>query len=190
MLASTPSASPRPRTASTGCERQRSSTAGLRCSLPWGGPCPSCGVSGASRFLDSFTINHRLTTTTNKMMKIIALIALINVAAAFNVQRPVARQARLSMEGEAPPARQPSAARMAAKWLPVGNTMAPKLLDGSLAADVGFDPFGLAKTKNGLYWMREAEVKHGRLAMLAAVGWPLSELWRLRSQQIPRLFHN
>jgi len=25
--------------------------------------------------------------------------------------------------------------------------------------------------------MREAEIKHGRLAMLAAVGWPLSELW-------------
>ena len=25
--------------------------------------------------------------------------------------------------------------------------------------------------------MREAEVKHGRLAMLAAAGWPLSELW-------------
>jgi hypothetical protein len=119
------------------------------------------------------------------MMKIIALIALINVAAAFNVQRPVARQARLSMEGEAPPARQPSAARMAAKWLPVGNTMAPKLLDGSLAADVGFDPFGLAKTKNGLYWMREAEVKHGRLAMLAAVGWPLSELWH---KEIASLF--
>ena len=25
--------------------------------------------------------------------------------------------------------------------------------------------------------MREAEIKHARLAMLAAVGWPLSELW-------------
>lgn len=25
--------------------------------------------------------------------------------------------------------------------------------------------------------MRDAEVKHGRLAMLAAVGWPISELW-------------
>jgi light-harvesting complex II chlorophyll a/b binding protein 4 len=25
--------------------------------------------------------------------------------------------------------------------------------------------------------MREAEIKHSRLAMLAAAGWPLSELW-------------
>lgn len=54
----------------------------------------------------------------------------------------------------------------------------PKLLDGTLAGDVGFDPFGLAgETKEDLIFKREAEIKHGRLAMLAAVGWPLSELW-------------
>lgn len=28
-----------------------------------------------------------------------------------------------------------------------------------------------------LMWMREAEMKHARLAMLAAAGWPLAELW-------------
>lgn len=28
-----------------------------------------------------------------------------------------------------------------------------------------------------LLWMREAEIKHARLAMLAAAGWPLAELW-------------
>lgn len=33
--------------------------------------------------------------------------------------------------------------------------------------DFGFDPLGLAKTKGGLYFMREAEIKHARLAMLA-----------------------
>lgn len=43
--------------------------------------------------------------------------------------------------------------------------------------DVGFDPIGLSKSTKTLYWMREAETKHGRLAMLAAVGWPISELW-------------
>lgn len=54
---------------------------------------------------------------------------------------------------------------------------APLALDGTLAGDVGFDPLGFSKDKKALYWMREAETKHGRLAMLAAVGWPLSELF-------------
>ena len=51
------------------------------------------------------------------------------------------------------------------------------MLDGTLAADAGFDPLGFSTSKKTLYWMREAEVKHARLAMLAALGWPLSELW-------------
>jgi len=54
----------------------------------------------------------------------------------------------------------------------------PKLLDGSMPGDVGFDPFGFAGAdKASLMYMREAEIKHARLAMLAVVGWPLAELW-------------
>ena len=53
----------------------------------------------------------------------------------------------------------------------------PPMLDGTLAGDVGFDPAGFANSRAELYNLREAEVKHGRLAMLAAVGWPLAELW-------------
>lgn len=54
----------------------------------------------------------------------------------------------------------------------------PKLLDGTMAGDVGFDPFNFGGAdKESLMNMREAELKHGRLAMLAAVGWPLAELW-------------
>jgi len=49
--------------------------------------------------------------------------------------------------------------------------------DGYLAGDKGFDPLLLADTPKKLLWFREAEVKHARLAMLAAVGWPLSELF-------------
>jgi hypothetical protein len=64
-----------------------------------------------------------------------------------------------------------------AQWFPLINLKAPEMLDGSLAGDVGFDPLGFSKSKKTLYWMREAEIKHARLAMLAAVGWPLSELW-------------
>jgi hypothetical protein len=85
----------------------------------------------------------------------------------------------------------------------------PKLLDGSLPGDVGFEyvyrsslprlprschlpcshsfrlsslslssPFGFSGAdKASLMYMREAEIKHSRLAMLAVLGWPLAELW-------------
>jgi hypothetical protein len=52
----------------------------------------------------------------------------------------------------------------------------PKLLTGELAGDFGFDPLGLARSKEELWNYREMEIKHARLAMLAAAGWPLSEL--------------
>ena len=45
-----------------------------------------------------------------------------------------------------------------------------------LAGDMGFDPLDLADTPESLAWYREAEVKHARLAMLAAFGWPVSEV--------------
>lgn len=64
----------------------------------------------------------------------------------------------------------------------------PANLDGSMVGDVGFDPFYLSsipKDFSGfiqppqweekgiptLYWMREAELKHGRVAMMAWFGW-------------------
>merc|ERR1719438_721300 len=69
-------------------------------------------------------------------------------------------------------------------WLP-----RPINLDGTMVGDVGFDPFYLSsipKDWSGfiqppsweergsiptLYWMREAELKHSRVAMLAWFGW-------------------
>ena len=53
----------------------------------------------------------------------------------------------------------------------------PKHLTLELAGDVGFDPLNFAKNPELLYEYREAEIKHGRLAMLASVGWVLSELY-------------
>jgi len=65
----------------------------------------------------------------------------------------------------------------------------PANLDGSMVGDKGFDPFYLSsipKDFSGfiqppqweergsiptLYWMREAELKHGRVCMLAWAGW-------------------
>jgi hypothetical protein len=49
-------------------------------------------------------------------------------------------------------------------------------LDGALPGDAGFDPFSLAN-KETLWYMKEAEIKHSRFAMLAVVGWPLAELY-------------
>ena len=65
----------------------------------------------------------------------------------------------------------------------------PINLDGSYVGDVGFDPFYLSSIPKNfagfiqppsweevegistLYWMREAELKHGRVCMLAWTGW-------------------
>jgi len=65
----------------------------------------------------------------------------------------------------------------------------PANLDGSMVGDKGFDPFYLSSIQKDfsgfiqppqweerstiptLYWMREAELKHGRVAMLAWAGW-------------------
>merc|ERR1719263_512736 len=48
--------------------------------------------------------------------------------------------------------------------------------DKTLAGDMNFDPLQLADNSEKLAWYREAEVKHARLAMLAAFGWPVSEV--------------
>ena len=48
--------------------------------------------------------------------------------------------------------------------------------DKTLAGDMNFDPLQIADSPDKLAWYREAEVKHARLAMLAAFGWPVSEL--------------
>lgn len=52
----------------------------------------------------------------------------------------------------------------------------PVLDTVQLAGDAGFDPFSLATDKATLLSHRSAELRHARLAMLAAVGWPISEL--------------
>jgi len=58
--------------------------------------------------------------------------------------------------------------------LPKIKTM--RVGDGTLAGDAGFDPMQLADSPDKLAFYREAEIKHARLAMLAAFGWPVSEI--------------
>jgi len=48
--------------------------------------------------------------------------------------------------------------------------------DKQLAGDYGFDPLQLADSPKTLAFYREAEIKHARLAMLAAAGWPVAEI--------------
>ena len=50
------------------------------------------------------------------------------------------------------------------------------LEDCVMVGNKGFDPLSLATSQDKLNEYREAELKHGRLAMLAAAGWPVSEL--------------
>jgi hypothetical protein len=49
----------------------------------------------------------------------------------------------------------------------------PPALDGSMEGDVGFDPLWVSSAlpdKGWIKYLREAELKHGRVAMLAAAG--------------------
>lgn len=60
----------------------------------------------------------------------------------------------------------------------------PEFLSGTMAGDAGFDPLGFVKSEEDLIRFREAEVKHSRLAMLAAAGWPLSEVFQSKIASI------
>merc|ERR1712032_936052 len=53
----------------------------------------------------------------------------------------------------------------------------PKNLKGYVG-DVGFDPLGFSEYFD-MKWLREAEIKHGRVSMLATVGFIMQEFWTL-----------
>lgn len=55
---------------------------------------------------------------------------------------------------------------------------------GRLAGDFGFDPLGIADSKPKLKRMREIELKHARIAMLATIGWPISELFHSQLSEL------
>jgi len=122
-------------------------------------------------------------------MKFLPLaLAFISSAAAFAPQCAVPAKSATTLE--AMPDRMwdkmvdPTQRSASLPWLP-----RPINLDGTMVGDVGFDPFYLSsipKDWSGfiqppsweergeistLYWMREAELKHSRVAMLAWFGW-------------------
>ncbi|CAN0112553.1 unnamed protein product [Ectocarpus sp. 6 AP-2014] len=52
----------------------------------------------------------------------------------------------------------------------------PLIGDGDMVGDAGFDPLNLANGPADLVWLRTAELKHGRICMLACVGMVAPEL--------------
>jgi len=112
-------------------------------------------------------------------MKVIALLSLASVASAFIAPAPLAARASRTV-------------RMAADddlsiALPFDKR--PPNLDGSLAGDVGFDPVGFSNkpprpwliggSGRSLKWYREAELVHGRVAMIAVLGWIFPNIYHL-----------
>jgi len=64
---------------------------------------------------------------------------------------------------------QQSAVSMMAKSKALPFMESPEHLEG-MVGNVGFDPLGLSTPQN-IKWMREAELKHGRMCMLAWTGY-------------------
>jgi hypothetical protein len=65
----------------------------------------------------------------------------------------------------------------------------PEKLDGSMPGDVGFDPMGLSEIQSDLKYARWAELKHGRICMLAILGMvtqeygPFGSGWHVPGEQ-------
>merc|ERR1712205_15192 len=105
------------------------------------------------------------------MLRTVLLAAAVASASAFapmgGLVRPKARTAAVSslkMQGDFSDA--------------VPFLKRPINLDGEYAGDVGFDPLGFSDVFD-LRVLREAELKHGRFAMLAVLGFIVQETYTL-----------
>ena len=92
-------------------------------------------------------------------MKVLVALASLSHVAGFAPVAPAAATTALNAE--------------MSKALPF--LMQPKGLTGYVGAEAGFDPLGFAEIMD-VKWMREAEIKHGRVAMLATIGYTYPEM--------------
>ncbi|GAB0490155.1 hypothetical protein MMPV_001387 [Pyropia vietnamensis] len=100
----------------------------------------------------------------------------------------LAVRARSALAGRAV-AVSPSASARVARWTMVKSKAmpfmeAPPALDGTMAGDVGFDPLNFTSVFD-IKWMREAELKHCRITMLACLGFLVQEAFTLPASYFP-----
>jgi len=127
------------------------------------------------------------------MYRLSVLAAMCAVAAGFNGAAPMPRSkvavraANLRMaEGDTAVEEKAAATEAAAE--PAGPVMSEALPFltrreslgpvGALVGDVGFDPLGFSEIFP-LAWLREAELKHCRVCMLAVVGFAFTDFYHL-----------
>eukprot|EP00978_Attheya_sp_CCMP212_P026530 scaffold87442_cov24-Attheya_sp.AAC.1 len=114
-----------------------------------------------------------------KVFSAATLVALVGTADAFSTSS-VKRASRAAMKESV--MEEPVVIEDPVMVLPTQSQALPFMarpaaLTGEMVGDVGFDPLGFAKTSEDLMNYQEVEIKHARLAMLAAAGWPLSEVF-------------
>ncbi|GAB5030505.1 light-harvesting protein [Nannochloropsis oceanica] len=105
-------------------------------------------------------------------MKFLTFATVVGTASAFLAPAPMhtRTQGRMYMADQAPVDEE-----MRSIALPFAAK--PQNLNGELAGDVGFDPFKFTD-KGDVAKFRVAELKHGRVAMLAVVGVFVQELYQ------------
>ncbi len=74
-------------------------------------------------------------------------------------------------------------------WYPGNEAETPEYLDGTLAGDFGFDPLGLGSSPEQLAWNVEAELIHGRLAMMGVAGCLYASLAHGAGAPVPEWFN-
>jgi len=101
-----------------------------------------------------------------------ALVATVAVKAARPARKSAAASSVVSMQAEEEVKMSPSV-----PYLPY-----PERLEGWVGGEKGFDPLRTSDIID-VYWLREAELKHGRICMLATLGWiSVDAGWRFEAE--------
>jgi len=137
------------------------------------------------------------------MMRVLTLAALLSVCAGFG-QAPVTPRSAVSLrraalfmqeaeapakeeeateEADAPPAPPAVEYSDSLPFLTRRASLGPK---DALVGDVGFDPLGFTEILP-LEWLREAEIKHCRVCMLAFVGFLFTDFYTLPGYEFTTL---